>query len=182
VVSGVNGISKEDISDVILKYMNLVKIKAHKAKKLCRRTDIDVDDLISEGFLGLLSAIRTFDEQKGSLFESYANVCISNRIKNAAFTGSGSGLAVDDFDLALTADSQLTDEIVIEKETISEISSKLSEILSNLEYRVFTLYLESYSYSAISEMLSIPVKTVDNALSRARFKLRRIYGEKIYDQ
>jgi len=166
----------EDTSALILKYMKLVKIKAHKAKKLCHRADIDVDDLISEGFLGLLSAIRTFDEQKGS-FESYANVCISNKIKNVVFAGSGvSSVTVDELDLTQAADKYLTDEIVIEKETLREISSKLCEILSDLEYKVFTLYLDSYSYTAISKKLSIPVKTVDNALSRARGKLRKIYG------
>jgi RNA polymerase sporulation-specific sigma factor len=165
---------KLETSALILKYMNLVKIKAYKSKKLCRRFDIDVDDLISEGFLGLLSAIRSFDETKGS-FEAYANVCISNKIKSTVF--SGSQLLIDnEFDVTQTADKQLlTDEIVIEKESEHEISSTISEILSELELKVFTLYLDSHSYSSIASRLSIPIKTVDNALSRARSKLRKIY-------
>jgi RNA polymerase sporulation-specific sigma factor len=162
------GLTESLISD----YMRVVKIKAHKAVKLCRRPDVDVDDLISEGLLGLLAAIRTYDEEKGG-FKAYADVCISNRIKNVAFT-EYQGL--DDYDFTLTADKQFTDEIVIEEETQREISSGLSEILSGLEFSVFNLYLDSYSYSAIAERLSLPVKTVDNALSRARTKLRRIYG------
>ena len=171
----------EETSALIMKYMKLVKIKAHKAKKLCRRTDIDVDDFISEGFLGLLSAIRTFDEQKGA-FESYANVCISNRMKNAAFVGipaRGDSVLferLEDFDLTQTADKQLTDEIVIEKESESEIYTRLEGVLSGLELQVFNLYLESYSYSAIASRLSVTDKAVDNALSRARTKLRKIYS------
>jgi RNA polymerase sigma factor (sigma-70 family) len=164
----------DESGTLILRYMKLVKIKAHKVIKLSRRTDIDVDDLISEGFLGLLSAIRTFDKKKGE-FESYANVCISNRIKNAAFSGSVI-IPDDEFDITRAADKHLTDEIVIEKESESEISSKLSTHLSNLELKVFSLYLDSYSYSAIASKLSVTTKTVDNALSRARVKLRKIYG------
>jgi RNA polymerase sporulation-specific sigma factor len=164
----------EDTSSLILKYMKLVKIKARKAQKLSNRADIDVDDFISEGFLGLLSAIRTFDEKKGS-FESYANVCISNRIKSAALSGRGF-VSDEEFDIFQTADKLLTEEIVLERESAHEISAKLSEILTRLEYAVFSLYLESYSYSSIAAKLSLPIKTVDNALSRARFKLRKVYG------
>jgi len=170
----------EENSALILKYMKLVKIKARKAKKLCRRSDIDVDDLISEGFLGLLSAIRTFDEKKGG-FESYVNVCVSNKIKNALCQGRSGferleRLQYDVYDITQTADKQLTEEIIIEKESESEISSKLEEVLSDLELKVFTLYLDSHSYSAIASRLSLTVKSVDNALSRARSKLRKVYG------
>ena len=167
--------NQPELSNQLEKYMKLVKIKAHKAIKICRRNDIDVDDLISEGFLGLLSAIRTFDENKGS-FESYANVCISNKIKNVIFAGNV--LVLDnEFDIAEIADKQLSaEDIVAEKESKSEISSRLHQILSELELKVFTLYLDSYSYGAIAAKLSISIKAVDNALSRARSKLRKVYG------
>jgi len=156
--------------------MRLVKIKARKAIKVCRRNDIDVDDLISEGFLGLLSAIRTFDESKGS-FDTYANVCISNKIKNVVFAGN-IPVSDNDFDITQVADKQLlTEEIIIEKESADEISSQLYRTLSQLEMKVFTLYLDSYSYSAIAQKLSISIKTVDNALSRARSKLRKVYSD-----
>ncbi|MCL1866194.1 MAG: sigma-70 family RNA polymerase sigma factor [Oscillospiraceae bacterium] len=161
-------------SALICEYMRLVRIKAYKAKKLCNRFDIDADDFVSEGFLGLLSAIRTYDEQKGK-FEVYANACISNRIKNLITSGGENG-SDGEFDITSLPDKRLTEEIVLEKESFREISAKLHEVLSQLEYSAFSFYLDSYSYSAIAEKLGVSVKTIDNALSRAKSKLRKVYG------
>ena len=172
-------------SALICEYMRLVRIKAYKAKSLCNRFDIDADDFVSEGFLGLLSAIRTYDEQKGK-FEVYANACISNRIKNLMTSGGEMGGRTPtvssendsdgEFDITSLPDKRLTEEIVLEKESFREISAKLHEVLSQLEYSAFSFYLDSYSYSAIAEKLGVSVKTIDNALSRAKSKLRKVYG------
>jgi RNA polymerase sporulation-specific sigma factor len=48
---------------------------------------------------------------------------------------------------------------------------ELSEELTDLEWNVFMLYLNSQSYQEISDELEINVKTVDNALQRARKKI-----------
>jgi RNA polymerase sporulation-specific sigma factor len=50
----------------------------------------------------------------------------------------------------------------------------LSEELTDLEWNVFMLYLDSRSYREISVELDINVKTVDNALQRARKKIEDI--------
>jgi RNA polymerase sporulation-specific sigma factor len=125
----------------------------------------------------LLSAIRTFNENDGK-FSSYANVCIDNRIKSVFGRKLSDGnkyvaLSDGNFNISLTPDRHLTEELVIEKENETEIAGFLSEILSETELKVFNLYLNSYSYNAIASRLSISVKSVDNALSRARGKLRK---------
>ncbi|MCL2633179.1 MAG: sigma-70 family RNA polymerase sigma factor [Oscillospiraceae bacterium] len=156
---------------LISQYMPIVKIIANKIKQKSSDT-VDTDDLVSEGILGLLSAIRTYNEEKGS-FQAYANACITNKIRTAAFGRKNSRLSSnEEFDVTQTPDKLLTEEFIIEKESESEIAVWLSETLSETELRVFTLYLNSYSYTAIAEKLSISVKSVDNALSRARGKLR----------
>jgi len=43
----------------------------------------DSEDLIQEGMLGLLSAIRQYDPASNVPFKAYAEVCISNRIYSA---------------------------------------------------------------------------------------------------
>lgn len=48
---------------------------------------------------------------------------------------------------------------------------ELSEELTDLEWNVFMLYLDNQSYQEISDELDINVKTVDNALQRARKKV-----------
>ena len=44
--------------------------------------------------------------------------------------------------------------------------------LSPLEKQVVLLRLDGYSYKAISDMLEKPEKSIDNALTRVRKKLR----------
>ena len=59
-------------------------------------------------------------------------------------------------------------------ETLTTIIEELSEELTDLEWNVFMLYLDSRSYREISVELDINVKTVDNALQRARKKIEDI--------
>lgn len=61
---------------LVMRYNRLVRI--------CARPYFlaggDSEDLIQEGMLGLLSAIREFLPGKGSTFRTYAETCIRNRI------------------------------------------------------------------------------------------------------
>ena len=50
----------------------------------------------------------------------------------------------------------------------------LDETLTNLEKEVFLQYLENRSYQEISKNLNVNIKTVDNALQRARKKIEKI--------
>jgi RNA polymerase sporulation-specific sigma factor len=47
----------------------------------------------------------------------------------------------------------------------------LSSVLSELESRVLSLYLDGYSYEEIGERLECDTKTVDNALQRVKRKV-----------
>ena len=48
----------------------------------------DSEDLMQEGMLGLLSAIRRFGTEGGTAFRTYAEVCIRNRITEAVRSAS----------------------------------------------------------------------------------------------
>ena len=41
----------------------------------------DSEDLIQEGMVGLLAAIREYDSSKAAVFRTYAEVCIKNRLR-----------------------------------------------------------------------------------------------------
>lgn len=160
----------EDNALLISKFVPLIKAKANRMKN----SRIESDDLVSEGFLGLLSAIRSYSPEKGS-FEAFANICISNKMKNAVIGSSKKGTIkkAEDFDFSeLADDATLTEDLVIIKEQNSKIYGRIQSILSGLEREVFFLYLSSYSYNQISEKLGISVKSVDNAITRAKTKLR----------
>jgi RNA polymerase sporulation-specific sigma factor len=60
---------------------------------------------------------------------------------------------------------------VIATEELQSLVSCLSSVLSELESRVLSLYLDGHSYEQIGEKLECDTKTVDNALQRVKRKV-----------
>jgi len=60
---------------------------------------------------------------------------------------------------------------VISSEELSSLVACLSTVLSELESRVLSLYLDGHSYTGIGEQLGCDCKTVDNALQRVKRKV-----------
>ncbi len=157
-------------SMLISKYIPLIKARAQKfSSKYVER-----DDLISEGFLGLLNAIRSYNSQKGS-FAAFASVCINNKMRTAVskssdipFTMSLDESIIED----ITDNNPYTEDLIILKEQNNEMMKRVETLLSPREREVFYLYLSAYSYSQIADKLNISVKSVDNAITRAKSKLR----------
>ena len=60
---------------------------------------------------------------------------------------------------------------VISSEELRSLVACLSTVLSELESRVLSLYLDGHSYTEIGERLGCDCKTVDNALQRVKRKV-----------
>ena len=60
---------------------------------------------------------------------------------------------------------------VIASEELESLVGCLSSVLSELESRVLSLYLDGHSYEQIGERLECDTKTVDNALQRVKRKV-----------
>ena len=60
---------------------------------------------------------------------------------------------------------------MIASEELQSLVSCLSSVLSELESRVLSLYLDGYCYEVIGERLECDTKTVDNALQRVKRKV-----------
>lgn len=136
------------------------------------------EDVIQEGMIGLYKAIRKFSKEKGS-FKNFAKICIesqiqtairkSNRQKNLILKGSLS-LEGDGVENLLPTES--LEQNLIEEENKEERLRKINEVLTELERKVLEEYLSGFSYLQISENLSISTKSVDNAISRIKIKLK----------
>lgn len=161
---------------LISRYMPLIKAKASAFKN----SQVETDDLISEGFLGLLSAIRSYDPEKGT-FAAFASTCIANKMKTAVAKGSANplpALSLDDSNIEDISDGNPgTEDLIILKEQNSEMMKQVEQLLSEREREVFYLYLSAYSYNQIAEKLGITAKAVDNAITRAKSKLRDYFKE-----
>lgn len=152
----------------------------------------DEEDLRQEGRLSVVKAVKHYDGQSG--FKNFASKCIknsvltlikkANRLKNLPLKDyiSLSGLNdTDDVDKnkLLSWDKRSPLEDIIEKEKESELIEKIKSSLSAYEYQVFSLYLYGYSYEDIKKALKKDVKSIDNAIQRARKKLEFVKENKL---
>lgn len=135
------------------------------------------EDLIQEGMLGLLSAIRKYDINGEASFKTYAERCIrnrlvstiegANRMKNAPLN---QGISLEALDEIEEGFSRLPEDIILAKERLAEVQSAYASRLSILESDVLRLFLDGLSYKEIAENLNKSEKTVDNAVQRIRKK------------
>ena len=136
----------------------------------------DSDDLSQEALLGLLKAADTYEEGQGAAFKTYANICISSRVKTAIRLSNSKGAALlngaTDIEKENLASSD-PEDLVIGKEGGREIMNLIEKTLSKFEFSVLTAYLEGLNHKEISERVGKSEKAIDNALQRARKKIRR---------
>lgn len=138
----------------------------------------DYEELVSDGMEALLNAISHFDQSKGS-FSAFASVCITNRMKNTVDRAVRRASRLDsDADLeTLTDTSPTPEELVILRESTNEMSVQMRLLLTPLEKRCLDGVILGLSYSEISQRLDIEKKSVDNAVARARAKLKAVFSD-----
>jgi RNA polymerase sporulation-specific sigma factor len=178
---------KPDAYDAIVRrYRGFVRLKASSYFLLGGESD----DLIQEGLLGLYKAVRDYRTDRESSFRNFAELCITRQIITAVKTAtrnkhtplnqyvsfSQSPAAAGDSDSTLdevlpgpTAADPVNQ--VIATEELESLVTCLSGVLSDLESRVLSLYLDGYSYEVVAERLDCDTKTVDNALQRVKRKV-----------
>lgn len=164
-----------------LRYTRLVKV--------CARPFFlvggDGEDLIQEGMLGLLSAIREYDPSMNASFKTYAEICVKRRIYSAIRTASRKKHEplneMVSLDEVLSEESstvsqsdafrRIPEEQVLAQEIADEIIQTYSRCLSKFEAKILELYLGGLSYSEIAWECGKSEKSVDNAVQRIRRKL-----------
>ncbi len=165
---------KNAVSVLISRYLGLVR------KRACffSAEYADAEDLTQEGFLALINAINSFDAERGAKFSSFADVCVTNGIKSAVIKlRKNAGESFPDGVEENIENVSTPENICVEKEKIKGIYNEIASLLSEKEWSIFRLYLAGISYKEISEILSIPLKTVDNAVFRVRKKLRTLFSQ-----
>ncbi len=146
----------------------------------------DHEDLIQEGMIGVVKAISEFDEAHHASFRTFAALCIRNRVYSAirhamrgkrfpvgfcVSIGASEASEVNLENALAFSDTSLDPvEQIISEESYSELLGDVKKLLSKFETRVLDLYLEGLSYDEISEKVSKPQKSVDNAVQRIRRK------------
>ena len=145
---------------------------------------LETEDLCQEGLIALMYAAKSYDSEKEASFQTYANSCIYNRFvsllrksdnKNTVPKSETISIYDNNDDLITSVSSEKTDPqfLIIERENLQRLLSKLRDILSDNEMKVFNMYISGYRYGEISKALSVSYKFVDNAITRIKRKIKK---------
>ncbi len=157
--------------------------------KACARsfflTGGEHEDLLQEGMLGLLSAVRDYKPDRNMQFKSFAMLCVNRRLSTAVkqslrdkhkpLTNYISlSPAEDDGEkpaFEAYADGAGPEDIALARERLEAVNKKIAERLSALERKVLREYLHGSAYGEIAARLGLKPKSIDNALQRIKKKL-----------
>ncbi len=142
----------------------------------------ETEDLVQEGMCGLYSAVMSF--KAGNVkFITYAHRCIHNRIVDAVKKSNGAKhSALNNFlpimevgDVWVSNDNP--EDVLIGREGKHEMLQKMSKVLSSLEFKALIMYTDGMSMTEISVALGKNMKSIDNAINRAKNKLQNFLSE-----
>lgn len=143
---------------------------------------LDRDDLVQEGWIGVLNAVRRYRPERGGFFPFAAQCARFAMVSAARRALSGKHLPLCNYSSLEDSGETPADlllqpeELLAAREHTRELQRWLAEELSPFERQVLRDYLAGFSYPEIATRLSSHPKAVDNALQRVRRKLRRFYS------
>ncbi len=183
-----------EITDYLMdKYKPLVKSKARSMYIL----GADTEDLIQEGMIGLFKAIRDYDSGRDASFFTFADLCVSRQMYTAVTASARkkhaplnsyvslspgasehNGDAGEDASSALYKIASTIDEnpesLVIDQENVKIIKGWMETELSSFERETLELFLTGMNYTEIARVLAKDEKSTDNALQRAKSKIKKL--------
>lgn len=175
---------------IMVKYKPMVRKKARAMYLLGGENE----DLIQEGMIGLIKAVRNFDESQGTSFAGFAELCVSRQMYSAIeaskrkkhmplnsyvslYEKGGENDENKNVPLIDTIEPDVDNNpeaLYFGKEYTEEFAGKLKETLSPLENHVLYLHLMGTDYRTIAELLDKSPKTIDNALQRVKAKAEKL--------
>ena len=185
-----------DVTDYLMeKYKMMVREKARAMYLIGGETE----DLIQEGMIGLIKAVRNFDSGMGRSFAGFAETCVlrqmytaieaSNRKKHMPLNSyislyeesetNKNGTKLPLIDLIEPDRENDPEALYFGREYTEAFIERLKENLSPMEEQVLYLHLTGTDYKKIAELLKKSPKSIDNALQRIKKKTEKMLKTEI---
>jgi len=174
---------QEAVKKIFDQYRNFVFLKA----KNYFLVGAEREDLIQEGMIGLLKAIRAYDSENAASFKTFATICIKRQLITAIKSANSQKNMALNTAIGMYGESSEDREVVyckglesyviynpeemyLTKEQIVGLKDYLADNLSEFEQDVFKNMVRGHTYKEISYKLNKKVKSVDNAIQRIKRK------------
>lgn len=166
------------IEVLLCRYKNIVRAIARRFYI----TTGDIEDLVQEGMITLYNAILSYVDTKIT-FKSYLSICIERKMISIVRAAQGKKNKPLQNYLPLEAEEVLgqtigntfsPEEEILHTEAFFELLNTMRQYLSQFEYATMQLYAQGLAVHEIATMQNSTLKSVDNALQRAKKKLRSL--------
>ncbi|MGL5411857.1 MAG: sigma-70 family RNA polymerase sigma factor [Cetobacterium sp.] len=161
---------------------------------------MEIDDFIQEGNIGILKAIKYFNEEKNVKFSSFVKLCIKSEIISFVkkYSRKRHVILTNAIYNKRFIDPAIEDEVIIEnlypsnrynpeklfflKVFCKELKKFFIKELSSSEQQILILLANGYSYKDIYIELKKEPKKIDNTIQRIRQKLKKYELDKLFYQ
>ena len=156
---------KNIIDYIMEKYKNLVRKEANAMYLLGGEND----DLIQEGMIGLICAVREYDGQRAASFRTFAEICIRNRLYSAVRAASRDKhtplnqsvpLEIPFFDGQSSCFGAMAGEnpedLIIGRERVQDALSDVRKQLSDFEAKILGYYLDGLTIREMAKAVCGP--------------------------
>lgn len=175
------------LEQLIKRYISFVRLRAMSYFLVGGERE----DIVQEGMIGLYESIQSYNKDKLASFKRFAELCITRQMLTAIRTATrqkhiplntyislNKPIYTEDTPrtlLDVLSGVEITDpeELIISSEELYYMENVVIEVLSELEWKVLVGHLDGKSYKEISVELEKPIKSIDNALQRAKRKLEK---------
>lgn len=177
-----NAKDKEAFAELLRRYDKFISYRI----RFYRIKGADANDIIQEGRIGLYKAVTDYIPGRSS-FSSFAILCINGEIKRAVRAAdSKKHLPLNNYISLYDIDEKSIMRIfggqqemvgenptdyLIDNEAMKQLREYIEKELTDIEKKVLRCFAQGKSYSQIALEMKTDVKSVDNAIQRARKKL-----------
>ncbi len=180
--------SEDSYNLLIKKYSSLIRKLADDYYKKSKAIKVEYDDLVQEGYYGLLQALDHYDESS-SLFYTFANLCIKREMERLIKSYSRNKQMVLNTAISInkpidSEEDTFLEDVIPSKENIEDyiISEMDSKRLYNLKNEmplemacIYELRINKFTNIEISELLDLPKKKVEKYVYRIKKLVNKVY-------
>ena len=182
--------NEDSYNTLINKYSTLIKKYADDYYKSSKNMKVEYEDLMQEGYYGLLQALDNYDE-RSCLFYTFASICIKREMERLIKSYSRNKQMVLNNAISINKpldgdEDTFIEDVISSNENIEEYV--LSEIKSREIYElkydmplemscVYELRLNRFTNMEISYLLEIPKKKVEKYVYKIRKMVKKLYYE-----